>query len=62
MFIVDLQSKFKVGMGSFAEGTAFPAPIPPSMLEEERSTALLPAATLSMSRLHATVNWKHHGS
>src|SRR5690606_14728237 len=55
MFIFDLQSKFRMGLGSFAEGQRS-LPHPRRFLEDGRSTASLPELKIQDAGGHAIVN------
>src|SRR5690606_15332088 len=55
MFIFDLQSKFRMGLGSFAEGQRS-LPHPRRFPEDGRSTASLPRVKIQDGDAHAIVN------
>lgn len=57
MFIFDLQSKFRMGLGSFAEGQRS-LPHPRRFPEDGRSTASLPRVKIQDGVAHAIANWR----
>lgn len=58
MFIFDLQSKFRMGLGSFAEGQRS-LPHPRRLPEDGRSTASLPRVKIQEAVRHAIRNFSH---